>query len=151
MIAGISSSFNIMCSWCAEPSPCHASAAGFLSMDRIRTTTLLQPALRFRKCHPIFNSPSVSSSACFPLMVNIGSVWGRDRKLHKTPQVILAVWGWLGGRKARPLLLWSLMGLAPILDPSLASGVTSGGLLKLCGCLFPLLKHFLLCLSPGLL
>lgn len=151
MLAGMSSSFNIICSWCVEPSPCHASAAGLLSMDGIWTTTLLQPALKFRKCQPIFNFPSVSSSACFPLMVKIGSVWGRDRKLHKTPQMILAAWGWPGGRKARPLLRWSLMGLALILVPSLASGVTSGGLLNLRGCLFPLPKHFLLCFSPGLL
>lgn len=98
---------------------------------------LAQASLGVQEVSPHFQLSSVGSSACFPLMVFVQNMQlvGEGQEVAQTPQqMIPGVWGWPGGRKARPVLLGSLMGLAPILAASLFSCVTLGGLLKLCGC-----------------
>lgn len=48
-------------------------------------------AWKLVKYHPISTFSSINSSPCFPLLtlLEICSLWGRDRKLHKNPWRLL--------------------------------------------------------------
>lgn len=75
--------------------------------DRISISITRGSASKLGNSYPICNFLSSQLSACFPLMAlaqNMQLV-GKGQEIAQNSQMILGVWGWQSGRKARTRLL----------------------------------------------
>lgn len=106
MLAGISSSFNIICSWCAQPSPCHASAAGFLFDGRNLDNHPTPASLEVQEVSPHFQL-SLSQLFCmFPFDGQNRQRVGKGQEIAQNPSddpCCLGLAGWQKGKTSSAL------------------------------------------------